>query len=167
MALTPQQVIDKINTNFPGAIVAQQEGTDILTLEVHREKVHEMIAFLKTDSELQVNFLTNIAGVHYPDKKDREVCVVYQLHSLVNSFRMRLKVYMGRQGAKIPTITDLYAGANWMERETYDFFGIIFEGHPKLKRILNEEDMDYHPMYKEYHLEDATREDKDDKYFGR
>lgn len=167
MAITAQQVIDKINTSLPGAIVAQQEGTDILTLEVTKDKVHALIEWLKNDTELQVNFLTNIAGIHYPDKKEREICVVYQLHSLVNSFRMRLKVYMARQGAKIPTITDLYAGANWMERETFDFFGIHFEGHPKLKRILNEDDMDYHPMLKEYHLEDATREDKDDRYFGR
>lgn len=166
MAITPQQVIDRINASMPGAIVTRQEGTDILTLEITKEKAHDLIEWLKNDSELQVNFLTNIAGIHYPDKKEREICVVYQLHSLVNNFRMRLKVYMAKP-AKIATITDLYVGANWMERETFDFYGIIFEGHPKLKRILNEDSMDYHPMLKEYHLEDATREDKDDRYFGR
>ena len=64
-------------------------------------------------------------------------------------------------------MTDLFAGANWMERETYDFFGIEFVGHPDLRRILNEDSMDYFPMRKEYALEDATREDKDDRYFGR
>lgn len=167
MALNPQEVIDKINASLPGAIVAQQEGTDMLTLEITKDKAHALVEWLKNDPTFQVNFLTNIAAVHYPDMKERELVVVYQLHSLVNNFRMRLKVYMARTGAKIRTITDLYDGSNWMERETFDFYGIIFEGHPKLKRILNEDDMDYHPMLKEYKLEDATREDKDDRYFGR
>jgi len=61
----------------------------------------------------------------------------------------------------------LFVGANWMERETFDFYGVNFKGHPNMKRILNEDSMDYHPMRKEYQLEDATREDKDDTYFGR
>lgn len=168
MALTQQQVIDKINASLAGAIVHQQEPADMLTLEVNREKIHQLIEWIKNDNELQINFLTNIGAVHYPDNsKEREVVVVYHLHSLVNNFRIRLKVYMHRAGAKIPSITNLYVGANWMERETFDFYGVVFEGHPNLKRILNEDDMDYHPMYKEYKLEDATREDKDDRYFGR
>jgi NADH-quinone oxidoreductase subunit C len=67
----------------------------------------------------------------------------------------------------VPTVTDLFSGANWMERETYDFYGILFEGHPNLKRILNVEYLDYFPMRKEYPLEDPTREDKDNRFFGR
>jgi NADH-quinone oxidoreductase subunit C len=62
---------------------------------------------------------------------------------------------------------DIYPCADWMERETYDFYGVIFDGHKNLRRILNEDSMDYFPLRKEYHLEDATREDKDDRYFGR
>jgi NADH-quinone oxidoreductase subunit C len=67
----------------------------------------------------------------------------------------------------VPTLTTIYAAANWMEREAFDFYGILFEGHPKLKRILNADDMDYFPMRKEYPLEDATRQDKIDALFGR
>jgi NADH-quinone oxidoreductase subunit C len=67
----------------------------------------------------------------------------------------------------VKSITSFFSAANWMERETYDFYGIIFEDHPNLKRILNVEYMDYFPMRKEYPLEDPTREDKDDRYFGR
>ena len=63
--------------------------------------------------------------------------------------------------------TWLWDGANWMEREAFDFYGIRFKGHPNLKRILNVEDMDYFPMRKEYHLEDETRTDKNDTMFGR
>jgi NADH-quinone oxidoreductase subunit C len=67
----------------------------------------------------------------------------------------------------VRTVSDLFSAANWMERETYDFYGIIFEGHPNLKRILNVEYLDYFPMRKEYPLEDPTREDKDNRFFGR
>ena len=68
---------------------------------------------------------------------------------------------------EIPTVTDLWLGANWMERETFDFYGVKFIGHPNLKRILNMDEMDYHPLRKEYPLEDQTRDDKDDRMFGR
>jgi NADH-quinone oxidoreductase subunit C len=95
------------------------------------------------------------------------MAVVYHLHSLVNNFRIRLKVFIPIANPEIKSIVDLYAGANWMERETYDFYGVQFIGHPNLVRILNEDSMDYFPMRKEYHLEDATREDKDDRFFGR
>ena len=67
----------------------------------------------------------------------------------------------------IATVTDLFAAANWQERETFDFYGIIFEGHPNLTRIMNVDEMDYFPLRKEYPLEDGTRTDKEDKYFGR
>ena len=67
----------------------------------------------------------------------------------------------------MPSITSVFSAANWMERQEFDFFGIIFTGHPNLKRILNMDEMTYHPMRKEYPLEDGTREDKNDKMFGR
>jgi NADH-quinone oxidoreductase subunit C len=78
-----------------------------------------------------------------------------------------LKAFIPIAEPTIASITDIYVGANWQERETYDFFGVQFTGHPNLTRILNEDSMDYFPLRKEYHLEDATREDKDDRYFGR
>ena len=80
---------------------------------------------------------------------------------------MRIKVFLSQDDLHIPTASTVHASANWMERETYDFFGILFDGHPKLMRILNIEDMDYFPMRKEYALEDATRQDKVDALFGR
>jgi NADH-quinone oxidoreductase subunit C len=111
--------------------------------------------------------LTNIAAVHYPEDAGREFAVVYQLHSWKNQFRLRLKCYLPKENVSIASLVDIFPGANWMERESYDFFGVEFIGHPDLRRILNEDSMDYFPMRKEYALEDDTREDKDDRYFGR
>ncbi len=122
---------------------------------------------MKEDQVLRVDFLTNIAGVHYPTAENREFAVVYQLHSLVHNLRIRVKAFVPLSNPSILSLTDIYSGANWMERETFDFYGIQFINHPNLTRILNEEDMDYHPMRKEYQLEDATRMDKDNRFFGR
>ena len=130
-------------------------------------QMHAVITWLKQEESLDISFLTNIGGVHYPDQAEREFAIVYHLQSMINNFRIRLKAYVPLQNPEIDSIVDIYAGANWMERETFDFYGILFKGHPNLIRILNEDSMDYHPMRKEYHLEDATREDKDDRFFGR
>lgn len=165
--LNPELVLEKLKAQFGESIIKQEEGSDMLTLEVAREKIKEIISWLKNDPELQVSFLTLLGGVHYPKDEGRELAVVYHLHSLIHNFRMRLKVFMSIGQPEVPTITDVYVGANWQERETFDFYGIRFKGHPNLTRILNEDSMDYHPLRKEYHLEDGTREDKDDRFFGR
>jgi len=93
--------------------------------------------------------------------------VVYHLHNLTDNIRLRFKVFTSSAQPDIFTATQLYSSANWMERETYDFFGIHFVGHPNLKRILNVDEMEYFPMRKEFPLEDQTRIDKDDAMFGR
>ena len=92
---------------------------------------------------------------------------MYQLHSLVNNWRIRLKIYLPEENPETPTLTTVFSAANWMERETYDFFGVNFVGHPNLKRILNVDEMDYFPMRKEFPMEESTRIDKDDEMFGR
>jgi NADH-quinone oxidoreductase subunit C len=92
---------------------------------------------------------------------------VYQLHNLVTNVRLRIKTFLPASNPVTQTITDTFAGANWMERETYDFYGVIFKGHPDLRRILNVDDMVIFPLRKEYPLEDQTREDKQDSMFGR
>jgi NADH-quinone oxidoreductase subunit C len=123
--------------------------------------------FLFDDDLLRFRFLTDLTGVHYPEKKGEELCVVYHLHNLIDNIRLRLKAYVPVEKPDIFTATKLFSGANWMERETYDFFGINFIGHPNLIRILNVDEMDYFPMRKEYQMEDPTRRDKDDEMFGR
>ncbi len=142
--------------------------SDLPTLILNRENLIEVLRYLKTHPEFQFNFLTDICGVHYPDNKpDKEFAVVYHLHSWPNNFRLRIKVYCSRKDTRVPSAVPVFPAANWMERETYDFFGIQFTDHPNLKRILNIDEMDFFPLRKEYPLEEQTRTDKNDKMFGR
>jgi NADH-quinone oxidoreductase subunit C len=123
--------------------------------------------FLFDDEELRFRFLTDITAVHYPDRKNEELAVVYHLHNFQDNIRLRMKVFVPVASPKVFTATKLFESANWMERETYDFFGIEFVGHPNLIRVLNVDEMTYFPMRKEFPLEDSSRIDKDDEMFGR
>lgn len=165
--LTNDLVIERIKGQFGSDILSVETPYDLITMEVSSNKMHEIVDWLKKDKTLKIAFLTNLGGVHYPEQKGREFAIVYHLQSMMNNFRIRLKAYVPLENPEIDSLVDIYVGANWMERETYDFYGIIFKGHPNLTRILNEDSMDYFPMRKEYRLEDETREDKDDTFFGR
>ena len=165
--LTNQFVAEEIVKKFGEDVFDFEEPFGMLTLSTKRESIIPILEYLKNHPEFKIGFLTDITGIHYPDNAGQEFCVVYHVHSFIQNFRARIKVFLTETDLNIPTATQLYASANWMERETFDFFGIIFDGHPNLKRILNMDEMDYYPMRKEYPLEDATREDKIDALFGR
>ena len=158
-----EQMIQKFGTQ----IISIEESYDTLDVVVEKAIIIELISWLKVDETLRFNFLTSLCGVHFPDQKDRESSVVYHLHSLTNNVRFRIHVFLPISNPEIPTLTSVFPAANWMERETFEFYGVKFTGHPDLRIILNVEDMDYHPLLKQYPLEDGTRTDKDDKYFGR
>ncbi len=160
-------VQEKLKAQFGEAIVSSEILYDYPVFIVKREHICDIVRFLYNDEELAFQYLTTLAGLHYPDNKGQELGVMYQLHNLPKNLRIRLKIFFSINDPFVPTITPVFSAANWMERQEFDFFGIIFNGHPNLKRILNVEDMTYHPMLKQYPLEDGTREDKDDKMFGR
>ena len=143
-----------------------EEPYDLLTLTFPREATLELMHFLK-EGELGFTFLTTMCGINYPNNLNRELGMIYHLHNLQANVRLRLKTFFPVLDPVMPTLTNLWGTANWMEREAYDFFGITFTGHPNLIRILNVEDMDYFPMRRQYPLEDQTREDKTDSFFGR
>jgi NADH-quinone oxidoreductase subunit C len=164
--LTSQAALQKITARFGDKISIPSEPFGLLSFETTKENITEVLTFLKQDVELNFNYLTDITAVHYPEQ-ELPIGVVYHLHSLVNNVRVRIKVFLEGTNPLIPTATNLWEGANWMERETYDFFGIIFEGHPNLVRILNVDDMTVFPMRKEFPLEDPNRVDKRDFFFGR
>ncbi len=160
-------ILNRIKERFSDAVLDHYEPFGMLTITVKKEAIYELIQFLKEDDILKFDFLTDICGIHMPDNKGNELGVVYHLHSFIHNIRLRLKSFADINAPEFPTMTTLYLSSNWMERETYDFYGIIFKGHPDLRRILNMDEMEYFPMRKEYPLQDATRTDKEDKYFGR
>lgn len=162
---THEAIIGIIKEKFESEILSVEAPYDFLTVHVKKEKIIDLIRFLNDHPVAKFQFLTTLCGIHYPEQK--QIAVMYQLHSLTNNWRLRIKIYLPEENPVTPTLTPVFSGANWMERETYDFFGVVFTGHPDLRRILNVEDMIIFPMRKEYPLEDQTREDKNDLMFGR
>lgn len=167
MGLTNEIIQQKLNEKFPGQLTEWQEPFGMLTFTAPKELNLKVLQFLFDDEELKFRFLTDLQAVHYPERKGEELAIVYHLHNLVDNVRIRLKVFTSTERPDVFSATALYQSANFMERETYDFFGVNFIGHPNLIRILNVDEMDYFPLRKEFPLEDQTRIDKDDEMFGR
>jgi len=164
---TNEEVLSEIQTKFGDKIQKSAIDYDTLIVEVACNAAFEILNYLKSESMYKLDFLTTMCGLHFPENHGAELGVMYQVKNLVSGYSLRLKAYFPIHDPKIKSVTSLFPTANWMERQEYDFFGIEFEGHPDLRRILNVEEMDYFPMRKEYKLEDGTRDDKEDKYFGR
>ncbi len=168
MTLSNEIIIQKITDKFGEAVTNFTEPYEMLTFEISSDKAIELIQFLRDDETLRFNFLTTMGGIHFPDNGvERQFAMMYQMHNWVDNVRIRFKAYLNGENPEIETATRLFTCANWMEREAYDFYGIIFNGHPDLKRILNMDEMISFPMRKEFPLEDQGRTDKDDRYFGR
>src|ERR1035438_8160023 len=165
--MTNEIIKKRLTDKFGEQLTEWEEPYGLLTFRAPAEMNLKVLQFLYDTEELRFRFLTDLTGVHFPNRKEEELCVVYHLHNMVDSIRLRLKVYVPVEKPDVFTATQLFSAANWMERETYDFFGVNFIGHPNLKRILNVDEMDYFPLRKEYPLEDQTRTDKDDEMFGR
>jgi NADH-quinone oxidoreductase subunit C len=165
--MTNEILKERLIDRFGEDLSEWDEQYGMLCFRVPADKNTEVMRYLYDDETLRFRFLTDLTGVHFPDRKDEELCVVYHLHNMIDGVRLRFKVYVPVDAPDVPTATTVFSGADWMERETYDFFGINFTGHPNLKRILNVDEMDYFPMRKEYQMEDPTRRDKDDEMFGR
>ena len=159
-------IITTLREKFSTDILSTDSTGDILSVTVSGKSLYSIIEFLKNDPDANYIFLTDICGTHYPDN-ELPLGIIYHLHNLVENRRIRIKTFVPLSNPEVASVTPLFSSANWMERETYDFYGIIFTGHPNLKRILNVEYLDFFPMRKEYPLEDPTREDKDNRFFGR
>ena len=167
MPLNNEIIKLKLTEKFGDQLIDWQEPYGMLTFTADKSLNLKVLQFLFDDTTLGFRFLTDLQAVHYPDRKGEELAVVYHLHNLVDNVRIRFKVYTDIATPDVYSATSLYMSANFMERETYDFFGVNFTGHPNLIRILNVDEMDYFPMRKEFPLEDQTRIDKDDEMFGR
>ncbi len=167
MALTNETIRQELIEKFGEEVTGFEEPYGMLTFTSDKNLNLKILQFLYDEPSLEFRFLTDLCAVHYPDNKGKELAVVYHLHNLKENVRIRYKVFADINNPDVFSAYALFSAANWMERETYDFYGVNFVGHPNLKRILNVDDMEYFPMRKEYPLEDQKRIDKDDEMFGR
>ena len=167
MSLTNELIQQKLTDKFGDQLTDWVVPYGMLTFAAPKELNLKILQFLYDEPELKFQFLTDLQAVHYPDSKGAELAVVYHLHNLTDNVRLRFKIFTDISNPDVYSATSLFAAANFMERETYDFFGVNFKGHPNLIRILNVDEMDYFPMRKEFPLEDQSRADKDDEMFGR
>ena len=165
--MTNQIIRERLTEKFGDQLTGWEEPYGMLTFEAPKDMNLKVLQFLFDDPESRFQFLTDLTAVHFPDNTGKELAVVYHLHNLVDNIRIRFKVFTDINKPDVFSATALYQSANWMERETFDFYGVNFVGHPNLKRILNVDEMEYFPMRKEFPLEDPSRADKDDEMFGR
>lgn len=167
MALTNELIQQRLTERFGAGLYDFHEPYGMLTFTGDKDLNLKILQFLFDDETLRFQFLTDLQAVHYPDNIGAELAIVYHLHNLTDNSRIRFKVFTDINKPDVFSATALYQAANFMERETYDFYGVNFIGHPNLIRILNVDEMDYFPMRKEFPLEDQSRVDKDDEMFGR
>lgn len=165
--MTNDFIIEKLKAEFGEEIFKYEELYDILTFHADKELNLKILTFLKETPELNFSYLNDLTAIHYPDNVGKELVVTYLLQNMMAGKRIRLKVSADIKKPNVYTASALFATANWLEREAYDFFGVNFVGHPNLIRIMNVDEMDYFPLRKEFPLEDQTRIDKDDEMFGR
>ncbi|HRP09027.1 MAG TPA: NADH-quinone oxidoreductase subunit C [Gemmatimonadales bacterium] len=143
---------DALRSRFGDAILRQVESAGQLAVYVDASTCHDILAWLRDEPAQQFDYLCDITAVEYRDPElPLEVC--YQLRSLPNGIDLRIKVPFDPEGVlELPSCVDLWAGADWLERETWDMFGVIFDGHPALTHILMPDDWDGHPQRKDYPL---------------
>ncbi len=164
--MTNEQLLQIAQSNLGAQLLATETARDgMLCLTIDPRGLHGFMKMLR--DEHGFNFLTSLCGVHYHEAQPEQLGAIYILHNWSANVRMRVKCLVPKSDPSIPTMSDVWASANWQERETFDFYGIIFEGHPNLTRILNVDEMDFFPLRKEYPLEEQTRNDKMDYMFGR
>jgi NADH-quinone oxidoreductase subunit C len=165
--LTNEILQQRLTEKFGELVYNFEQPYGMLTFVTDRDNNLKVMNFLKESEDLGFTFLNDLTAVHYPDQLGKELAVVYMLQNIQAGLRIRFKVFTDITNPDVFTATGIFETANWLEREAYDFFGVNFIGHPNLIRIMNVEEMDYHPLRKEYPLEDQTRIDKDDDMFGR
>ena len=127
-----------------------------VTVTVKKDDILSVLSFLK--QSLQYNLLTDVTAVDYLGKKEDRYMMVYQLYSIPNKDRLRIKAPLSEADGHVESATQVWTTANWLEREVYDLFGIVFDNHPDLRRILMTPDWEGHPLRKDYPLQGPDRE---------
>ncbi len=147
-------LLEELRKRFPGAIADALIFRNQPSLTVAKESLVALCEFLKSEEGGAYTFLTDETAVDYP-KREKRFEIIYQLYSFHRNDRLRLKV-LASEGEKVPSVVSVWPAANWLEREVFDMFGVQYEGHPDLRRILLPEEWVGHPLRKDY---DILRQD--------
>ena len=149
---TPSQLVTALQREHSEWVISVTTALGEVTAIVPREHIVEVCAFLKGESEARFDFLADLCGADRGVEEEPRFEVNYHLFSTTTFQRLRLKVLVDEQHAHVPTVTGVWRTANWHERETFDLFGIIFDGHPDLRRILLPDDWQGHALRKDFPL---------------
>lgn len=144
-------LLKKINDQFPELKIDTTDFRNELTLSFDKNFIIPVCKFLKSNPELEFLFCTDITAIDWAVRKNR-FTVVYNIYSLKNNFRLRLKANVDESDCTIDSVTSVWKSANWQERETYDMYGIKFNTHPDLRRMYMPEEFEYHPLRKDFPL---------------
>lgn len=150
--ITDDPLIEKIKQRFGDAITEAVATLSQQILRVKKDSYLELCRFLHDDEDALFDMCTDLTALHWPERAGQEFDVVALLYSVPKNRRLRVKTAVA-EGEACPSVTSIWEGANWMEREAYDMFGIKFDGHPDLRRILMPEDWPGYPLRKDYPIE--------------
>lgn len=149
--MTNQEVLAAVQQRFADAIVEHAEFRGELTIVIRGDRIVEMCRFLKEDPRLRFDLLSDVHGIDMYTPVDR-FGVIYNVFSLSNKIRLRLKVFTQGDDPVVPSVTGVWETADWHEREAYDMLGIRFEGHPDLRRVYLPEEFEHFPLRKDFPL---------------
>ena len=142
--------IDRINSKYKGVILDSHDFRGDQTITVKKNALIELFKCLRDDPELDFKFLMDLTAVDYLNRKDNRFEVVYHFYSLKHNHRLRVKIPVSEDDCTIDSVSSLWKTANWYEREVWDLYGIKFNGHPDMRRILLYEEFKGHPLRKDY-----------------
>ena len=146
-----ETIRQKLTTVHPDLIETIEEFRGDMTVTVRKEGIVRVCQFLRDDQDLAFDMIVDLLGVDM-DRAEGRFEVLYNLYSLKNRTYLRLKVRVNEDDPVVPTVTGVWTGANWHERETFDMYGIKFAGHPDLRRMYMPEEFEYYPLRKDFPL---------------
>lgn len=152
------QIAEKIKERFPEEVLDVREFRGQVSVTLKKERILDIFRYLHDDPDLFLDYLVDVCGADYLGKKEKRFEVVYHLYSIKHRHAMRIKAEVADEKPSIDSVMSIWAGANWHEREAYDMYGIIFIGHPDLRRILLPEDWEGYPLRKDYPLQGPEKE---------
>lgn len=150
--MEPMEIADRLKDKFLGEIIDITSFRNQVFVSIKREKIVDICRFLHDEPDIYMDYLADLCGVDYPDRRHRFE-VVYNLFSMKHGHRLILKAQIPENDPSVDSVVPVWSGANWHEREACDMYGILFNGHPDLRRILMPEDWEGYPLRKDYPLE--------------